>query len=234
MSIYLLLMFAKVSHLCVLIHSVVSDCDSLNSSPPGSSVHGVLLARILDWVAISFSRDHALNDCLIVGVHICGAFSALPVWCSFQFLKKLTIYYLSSILGSLSFSDLFFNSVRNFGFSSVKILTWGEFQISLITVSKCQCYSRTYKNLKKCWHEKEMSRQDGGFLESFWLTPSQTLKFTSLPFGLVVWISRKPSFFLPAFSPPTLLFALPSCPTSFFFLSLSLSFLISSNLHVDN
>ena len=36
-------------------HSVVSDslppCD-----PPGSSVHGIFQARILEWVAISFSR----------------------------------------------------------------------------------------------------------------------------------------------------------------------------------
>ena len=32
-------------------------CDPLDSSPPGSSVHGILHARILEWVAISFSRD---------------------------------------------------------------------------------------------------------------------------------------------------------------------------------
>ena len=31
-------------------------CDSTNCSPPGSSVHGVSQARILKWVAISFSR----------------------------------------------------------------------------------------------------------------------------------------------------------------------------------
>ena len=28
----------------------------MNCSPPGSSVHGILQARILEWVAISFSR----------------------------------------------------------------------------------------------------------------------------------------------------------------------------------
>ena len=35
-------------------------CDLIDSSPPGSSVHGVLQARILEQVAISFSsfRDH--------------------------------------------------------------------------------------------------------------------------------------------------------------------------------
>jgi len=28
----------------------------MDCSPPGSSVHGILQARILEWVAISFSR----------------------------------------------------------------------------------------------------------------------------------------------------------------------------------
>ena len=37
--------------------SVVSDsCDPMDCSPPGSSVHGILQARILEWIAISFSR----------------------------------------------------------------------------------------------------------------------------------------------------------------------------------
>ena len=31
-------------------------CDLMDCSPPGSSVHGILQARILDWVAISSSR----------------------------------------------------------------------------------------------------------------------------------------------------------------------------------
>ena len=31
-------------------------CDPMNCSPPGFSVHGILQARILEWVAISFSR----------------------------------------------------------------------------------------------------------------------------------------------------------------------------------
>ena len=31
-------------------------CNPMDSSPPGSSVHGVLQARILEWVAIYFSR----------------------------------------------------------------------------------------------------------------------------------------------------------------------------------
>ena len=34
----------------------VQFCGPMNCSPPGSSVHGVIQARILEWVAISFSR----------------------------------------------------------------------------------------------------------------------------------------------------------------------------------
>ena len=37
--------------------SVVSDsCNPMDCSPPGSSVHGISKARILDWIAISFSN----------------------------------------------------------------------------------------------------------------------------------------------------------------------------------
>ena len=31
-------------------------CDPMDYSPPGSSVYGISQARILEWVAISFSR----------------------------------------------------------------------------------------------------------------------------------------------------------------------------------
>ena len=31
-------------------------CDPVDCSPPGSSVHGLIQGRILEWVAISFSR----------------------------------------------------------------------------------------------------------------------------------------------------------------------------------
>ena len=32
-------------------------CDAIDCSLPGSSVHGILQAKILEWVAIPFSRD---------------------------------------------------------------------------------------------------------------------------------------------------------------------------------
>ena len=39
-----------------LLQSCPTFCDPMDCSPPGSSVHGILKARILEWVAISFSR----------------------------------------------------------------------------------------------------------------------------------------------------------------------------------
>ena len=37
-------------------------CDPVDCSPPGSFVHGILKARILEWVAISFSRNTAVTS----------------------------------------------------------------------------------------------------------------------------------------------------------------------------
>ena len=31
-------------------------CDPMDCDPPGSSVHGILQARILEWLAVPFSR----------------------------------------------------------------------------------------------------------------------------------------------------------------------------------
>ena len=40
----------------VVTQSCLTLCDPMDYSPPGSSVHGILQARTLEWVAILFSR----------------------------------------------------------------------------------------------------------------------------------------------------------------------------------
>ena len=40
---------------CFVTQSCLTLCDSMSCSPPGSSVHGILQARILEWVAMPSS-----------------------------------------------------------------------------------------------------------------------------------------------------------------------------------
>ena len=49
------------NHVCVCMCMLVAQScptvyDPMDCSPPGSSVHGILQARILEWVAMPFSR----------------------------------------------------------------------------------------------------------------------------------------------------------------------------------
>ena len=43
----------------LVAQSCLTLCDSMDYSPPGSSVHGILQARTLEWVAIPFSRGYS-------------------------------------------------------------------------------------------------------------------------------------------------------------------------------
>ena len=47
---------ASLSKSLLLAQLCPTLCDPVDCSPPGSSVRGILQARILEWVAISFSR----------------------------------------------------------------------------------------------------------------------------------------------------------------------------------
>ena len=40
-----------------LLQSCPTLCDPIDGSPPGSPVPGILQARTLEWVAISFSNE---------------------------------------------------------------------------------------------------------------------------------------------------------------------------------
>ena len=41
----------------LVVQSCLTLCDPVDCSPPGSSVHGILWARIVEWVAIPSPRD---------------------------------------------------------------------------------------------------------------------------------------------------------------------------------
>ena len=44
---------------CAVAQSGPTLCNLLDFSSPGSSVHGILQARLLEWVAISFSKGYS-------------------------------------------------------------------------------------------------------------------------------------------------------------------------------
>ena len=63
LSIYILFIYKRSTHMTNLaaaaaksLQSCPTLCDPRDGSPPGSSVPGILQARILEWVAISFSN----------------------------------------------------------------------------------------------------------------------------------------------------------------------------------
>ena len=59
------------SHGCSVAQSCLTLCNPMGCSPPVHSVHGISQARILEWVAISFSRrssqprDRTRVSCII-------------------------------------------------------------------------------------------------------------------------------------------------------------------------
>ena len=51
-----LLFHSIIPQACLVAQSCLTLCDPIDGSPPGSSVHGILQVRILEWVTISSSR----------------------------------------------------------------------------------------------------------------------------------------------------------------------------------
>ena len=70
-------------------------CDPVDCSPPGSCAHGILQARILEWVAIFFSRGSSWpRDWTHVSCIADGSFTPEPPgspWCVQR--KYLLIFY---------------------------------------------------------------------------------------------------------------------------------------------
>jgi len=59
---------------CLAVQSCLTLCDPMDCSPRGSSVHGILQTRILEWVAMPSSRGssqpRAQTDCRWILYHL--------------------------------------------------------------------------------------------------------------------------------------------------------------------
>ena len=75
--------------------SCLTLCDPMDCSPPGSSVHGILQARILEWVAISFSRGSSQARDRTQVSRIAGR--RFNLWATREAQKKVKVKSLSRV-----------------------------------------------------------------------------------------------------------------------------------------
>ena len=76
-----------VTQLCPIL------CDPVDCSPPGSSVHGILQARILKWVAISYSRGSSQPRDETRVSRIAGRF--FTIWATREAIKLIPVYLIT-------------------------------------------------------------------------------------------------------------------------------------------
>ena len=79
----------KVARSCLTL------CDPVDCSPPSSSVHGILQARILEWVAISFSLLQIQPRDWTQVLHIAGVF--FTIWATREAQNQLSVQSLSHV-----------------------------------------------------------------------------------------------------------------------------------------
>ena len=90
---------------CVWVtQSCPTLCDPMDHSPPGSSVLGILQARILEWVAMSFSRGSSQPRDWSWALHIAGRL--FTIWAAREALSNCWECYLEIFhyLAALSLS----------------------------------------------------------------------------------------------------------------------------------
>ena len=66
--IYIFHIYLLVTQLCPTL------CNPMDCNPPGSSVHGIFQARILEWIATLFSRGFSQPRDQTQVSHIAGKF----------------------------------------------------------------------------------------------------------------------------------------------------------------
>ena len=49
-------------HACSVLQMCTAVCDTMDYSLPGSSVHGIFQARILEWVAMPSSKEFLTQE----------------------------------------------------------------------------------------------------------------------------------------------------------------------------
>ena len=123
--------------LWLVAQSRLTLCDPMDCSPPGSSVHGILLAGMLKWVAIPFSRgcswprDQTHVSCLA------GEF--FTVWATRKAMILVFLIFSFKTYFSLSSFTLIKRFFSSSSLSAIRIVSFTHSHIW-----GCWCFSCLY------------------------------------------------------------------------------------------
>ena len=111
---------------CLVTQSCLILCNPMDCSPPGSSVHGILQARILQWVVMSSSRGCSQPRDWTQVFHIAGGF--FTIWATREGLK-VAFVYLNILIFPTTFKFENFQTHRKFGYSINPVLTFHPYSV---------------------------------------------------------------------------------------------------------
>jgi len=135
---------------CFVAQSCPTLCGPMDCSPPGSSVRGIFQVRILEWIAISFSRgsawpwDWTCVSCITGGFFTCWAIRKAPLMGLYHPKTSTGSHLRASRPKSLPWPTracpvLFPHPVRTFWIS----LSWSSCSLPLQTCWHLYCFSNT-------------------------------------------------------------------------------------------
>ena len=121
----------KAFHACMLSyfsHVRLSLCDPMECSPPDSSVHGILQARILEWVATSFSRGSSWSrdqnlGYLNLGLYAMKAFEAHFINCKRLILTSNTNRKYIQLINYIDTVELYHKTLKHRDFKNCTVVS---------------------------------------------------------------------------------------------------------------
>ena len=159
------------------------SCNPTDCSPPGSSVHGILQARILEWVAISFSkgsfwpRDRTRVSCITGRFFTFWATRKTPLpvkhvenMC-YQDANHTCLFQLTSSVLRLF---LFWNKT-----AEGLLLSWANFMSSRWCHGKSYFWSRCFSGqvvYELCWHQSLWRPQPWPIVGAPWVSVIERAK----------------------------------------------------------
>ena len=134
----------------LVAQSCLTLCDPMDCSLPGSSVHGILQARVLEWVAMPFSRGSSWPRDQTQVSCIAGRFSTIWTTREALYLRLLFFKCLRTTCANPS-GGLFKMQIPSLQLISLESLRWGPEVFNLMKISSSSYASNTEEALQCRW-----------------------------------------------------------------------------------